>query len=141
MKFIHLLATATAVSLAATPALAQEAEEARTTYSVTMLKLADGADERWLEIRDEYVTPAQEAAGMTPDVVHWVMMNPDYDLIVVSEMPEGLASFDSHANPTREAMFAAMAQMLGGEQQLEALGEEWDTLVESQTTLYTHTHP
>jgi len=106
-----------------------------------MLKLADGADNRWAEIRSEYVDPAREAAGLSPQTVHWVMLNEDYDIIIVSEMPRGMASFDAHANPERAAFWEAMTEAVGGEEALEALGDEWDTLVESSTTIYTHTHP
>ncbi len=141
-KFTTTLAASVAFALMATPAIAQdEPEEPRTTYTVTMLKFADGADDRWNEIMTEYVMPAQEAAGQTPDVIHWVMANPHYDIIVVSELEGGMGSFDTHANPSRDAFFAAMTELVGGEDELEALGEEWDTLVEEQATYYTHTHP
>lgn len=141
LKSLKTLAAAVALTAFATPAIAQEEEEPRTTYSVTMLKLADGADNRWAEIRSEYVEPAREAAGLSPQTVHWVMLNEDYDIIIVSEMPRGMASFDSHANPERAAFWEAMTEIAGGEEALEALGDEWDTLVESSTTVYTHTHP
>lgn len=142
IKLTRTLAASVALMLAATPAIAQdEPEEPRTTYSVTMLKFADGADERWTEIMETYVIPATEAAGQTPDVVHWVMANPDYDIIMVSEMPDGMASFDSHNNPHRAAFMAELTQLVGGEDELATLGEEWDGLVESSVTYYTHTHP
>lgn len=141
MKYTHLLAVATVISLAATPALAQEEEEARTTYAVTALNLADGADERWLEIQTEYIQPARIAAGMSEATIHWVMMNDDYDLIVVAEMPGGMANFDSHAPADQVAFMEALTEMVGGESALEALGEERDKLVEKSMTLYTHTHP
>lgn len=141
LKSLTFLSAAAALALTASPAVAQEQEEPRTTYSVTMLKLADGADNRWAEIRSEYVDPAREAAGLSPQTVHWVMLNEDYDIIIVSEMPRGMASFDAHANPERAAFWEAMTEAVGGEEALEALGDEWDTLVESSTTIYTHTHP
>lgn len=141
-KFTKTLAASVALMFIATPALAQdEPEEPRTTYTVTMLKFADGADDRWNEIMTEYVIPAQEAAGQTPDVVHWVMLNPDYDIIVVSELSGGMATFDSHMDPERAAFMASLTEIVGGEEALETLGEEWDGLVEEQVTYYTHTHP
>ncbi|MWV27838.1 hypothetical protein [Aurantiacibacter rhizosphaerae] len=141
MKFKSLFALAAAFSLSATPAVAQEQEEPRTTYRVTMVDLADGADERWNEIYTTMVVPAREAAGLSPETVHWVMMNPDYDLIIVSEMPRGLAAFDTHANAERDAFYAQMQTIAGGEAQLKALGEEINGLIEKRTELYTHTHP
>ena len=56
-------------------------------------------------------------------------------------MPRGMSTFDTHANPERAAMFAALAEMVGGEEGLEALGDEYGALIESETTFYTHVHP
>ncbi len=142
LKSLKLAAGTAVLALFATPVAAQdEPEEARTTYAVTMIKLADGAEERWDEMRNTYMVPARERAGLAATQVHWVMMNPDYDLILVDEMPRGMSSFDTHANPERAAMLAAMAEIAGGEEALEAIGDEYDELVENETTFYTHVHP
>lgn len=141
MKTVKLMLATAACAVISVPAMAQEEEEPRTTYTVTMIDLADGADDRWAEIRSEYVEPAREAAGLPAQTVHWVMLNEDYDIIIVSEMPRGMASFDSHANPERAAFWAAMTEIAGSEEALEALGDEWDDLVVSSHTVYTHTHP
>lgn len=141
-KSVTTLATSAVLAFAAIPAMAQqEPEEPRTTYAVNMIKFADGADDRWTEIMEDYVNPANAAAGQSPDVVHWIMANPAYDVIVVSEMEAGMASFDAHYNPHRAAFFAAMTEIVGGAAAMEALGEEMDGLVESQVTYFTHTHP
>lgn len=142
MKLLKTVLASAAISMVAVPAIAQEeAEEARTTYAVTMIDLADGADDRWAELHETYVVAAREAAGLAPEVVHWVMINPDYDLIIVRPMPGGMASFDSHANPYRDAFRAEMMNLMGSEENMQAIIEEWDTLVESSTTVFTHTHP
>lgn len=142
LKTLKFATAAAAFALLATPAMAQEeAEEPRTTYSVTLIKLAPGADERWTEIMETYVMPASEAAGQPLPTVHWVMANNDYDLILVTERMEGMAGFDTHANPHRDAFFAAMAQVAGGQEVVEALGEEYPGLVSKEVTYFTHTHP
>lgn len=141
LKFAKILAASTVLACAGMPVQAQEAEEPRTTYRVTLIDLADDADERWLELYDTMIAPARAAAGLSPETIHWVMMNPDYDLMVVMEMPRGLSAFDTHANPEREAFVAQLTQIAGGEEQLETMGEEWDTLTKSEVTFYTHTHP
>lgn len=143
LRSLKLAAAAIAFTVAATPAMAQdEPEEPRTTYAVNMFKFAEGADQnRWLEVIDTYINPAREAAGMSPETIHWVMMNPDYDIIVVGEMPDGMATFDSHAPASRMAFVEALTEMVGGEEQLEALSDEMDGMVEDSVTLYTHTHP
>lgn len=141
MKYTPLLAIATAILLSATPAVAQEEEEPRTTYAVTAIDLADGADDRWFEIQTDYIQPARVAAGMSEATIHWVMLADDYDIVVVAEMPGGMANLDSHAPASRVAYMEALTELVGGEAALEALGEERDTLVEKSMTLYTHTHP
>lgn len=143
LKSLKLAAAATAFAVVATPAMAQdEPEEPRTTYSVTMLEFAEDADqERWLEVIDTYINPAREAAGMAPETVHWVMMNPDYDIMIVAEEPGGMATFDSHAPASRMAFVEALTELVGGEEQLEAMRVEMDAMIEDSTTLYTHTHP
>ena len=76
LKFSKLLVASATLALFATPAQAQDAEEPRTTYRVTMIDLADGADERWAEMHETIIAPAREAAGLAPVTVHWVAMNP-----------------------------------------------------------------
>ncbi|RIV83388.1 hypothetical protein [Aurantiacibacter zhengii] len=143
LESLKIAACAAALALTATPAFAQdEPEEPRTTYAVTMLKFADGADEqRWLEVMDTYVNPAREASGAAAETIHWVMMSPDYDIITVADMPGGMGNFDSHAPAGRMAFVEALTEMVGGEAQLEALREEMEGMIEKSTTLYTHTHP
>lgn len=106
-----------------------------------MIDLADGADERWAEMHETMVVPARAAAGLAPETVHWIMMNPEYDLMVVSEVPRGMSSFDTHANPERAAFVAQLVQIAGGEDELEALGEELDGLIEDTMVFHSHTHP
>lgn len=143
MYIVKTLAAAAAIAAFSTPALAQdEPEEARTTYAVTMFEFADDADqERWLEVIDTYINPAREAAGMAPETVHWAMMNDDVDIILVAEVPGGMATFDSHAPASRTAFVDALTELVGGEAQLEALRTEMDGMTENSRTIYTRTHP
>ncbi|MXO61513.1 hypothetical protein [Qipengyuania oceanensis] len=136
-----------AVTLCATavPALAQDAdnyvEDQRTTYAITMIKLADGAEQRWLEMHEKYVVPARKAAGQSPEVVHFLMLNDDYDLMVVSEMPDGMATFDSHRPASRWAFRQQVNKIAGGADKMPPILEEWDKLEKASKTMYTHTHP
>lgn len=142
MKTLKLLLAAAACTTFAVPAMAQEEEEPRTTYAVTTLEFADGADQnRWLEIMDTMINPAREAAGMEPETIHWVMMNDDFDIILIGNMPGGMANFDSHAPADRMAFIAALRDLAGGEEGLGAMFEEMDGLIEESHTVYTHTHP
>ncbi len=106
-----------------------------------MIDLADGADNRWAELQETMFAPARAAAGLAPVTVHWVMMNPDYDLMLVMELPRGMSTFDTHANAERESFFAELARMAGSDEAMEALGAEYDELIEDELVLFTHTHP
>lgn len=140
MRLTKTILAATALSLLATPALAQD-EEPRTTYAVTVLEFTDDADQdRWLEMRG-MVDAARAQAGLPADTVHWVMLNEDWDIMIVSEMPDGMAAFDTHGTPSRAAFVAALRELAGGAEGLEAWGEEIDAMIEERHTIYTHTHP
>ncbi len=142
MKNLVKIAAATlALSAITLPAAAQEEEEPRTTYAVTVLEFTDDADQnRWLELRG-MVDAARAQAGLPADTVHWVMVNEDWDIMIVSEMPEGMAAFDTHGTPSRAAFLEALTELAGGEDGLEAMGEELDAMIEERHTIYTHTHP
>ena len=140
LKTVTTLA-ATALLVAAMPAFAQDAEEPRTTYRIVMLDLADGKDARWNEMFETYAKPARAAAGLAPETVHWLMMNPDYDIMIVSEVPRGMATFDSHANPERERFMGEIQNIAGGEAAMATLMEEYGSLIEKETVMWTHTHP
>ena len=136
---------AASLAFAAIPATAQDddnyVEEPRTTYAITFIKLAEGAETRWLEMHEKYVVPARKAAGHAPEQVHFVMLNDDYNLIVVREMPDGMAAFDSHRPEARTAFRNEVTKIAGGPDNIQAVIDEWDGLEEKTKTVYTHTHP
>lgn len=135
------LVASAALAFTAAPAMAQDAEPPRTTYEVVMIEFADGGEDRWAEIFETYVVPAHEAAGQTPPVVHWIMMGSDYDVMVLNYRPLGMSAFDTHASPGRDAFMGALAEIVGGPDNLAALGEEYGTLIENESSMWTHTHP
>lgn len=139
--FKHLVMTA-AIACVAIPAGAQNAEpeEARTSYQITFIKLADGADDRWMEILTEDTNPARAAAGLPMPTVHWLVNGP-WDLMLVTEMPDGMATLDSHNPRTGTAYQAALQQRLGSEAAVEALTKEIDALVAGTDRMFSHTHP
>ena len=102
---------AAAIACLSVPALAQDAapEEPRTTYQISFIKLADGADDRWMEILNEHTNPARQAAGLPVPTVHW-LINGRWDLMLVTQMPDGLATLDSHNPRTGAAYQAALRQ-------------------------------
>jgi len=139
-KTIATTLAATTLAFAALPASAQDAEQPRTTYSITFLKFeGDGAD-KWAELNDKYWAPAAEKAGLPPQTVHW-MIDGEYDLMVVREIPRGMASFDTHASPERKAWHDAYVEIVGGEEAVEKLEAENEGLVKDSKRFFSHTHP
>ena len=136
----YLTLAISAACLSASAAAQDGAEEERTTYQVSMLKLDDGAQDRWMEIMEKNLTPALAAAGLPAPQVHWVMAGP-WDILVISEMPDGLGSLDQHVSPTGASYQAALQKQLGSEAAVEALNKELDKLVVDSQRTFTHTHP
>lgn len=141
LKSFRNLALAASAACLSMPAIAQgETEEARTTYQVTMLKLGPDAQNRWGEIMDETVAPARAAAGLPPTQIHWLMAGP-WHIMLITEMPEGLASLDRHVSASGAAYQAALEARLGSEAAVEALNKEMDGLVVESQRTFSHTHP
>ena len=107
IKMLKPALVAAAMAMAATPALAQE-EESRTTWQISAIDVADGGMERCQEIMMEHVIPAYEAEGLAPPQLHWTMMSDDWDMIVMTEVPGGMATFDSHMLASRVALRDAL---------------------------------
>lgn len=123
------------------PAAAQSEPEApRTSYRIVYLKLKPGADERWTELSEKYYGPAQDAAKVKRPVIHWLMTG-TWDLMLVQELPRGMATLDQHETPERAAMRAAMAKVAGSAEAAKKIFDEADSLVADSNTTYSHTHP
>lgn len=125
----------------ATPAAAQEEEQARTTWRILMVDVKDEGQSRWEEIVMEHVIPAYVAAGLDAPSLHWTMLNDDWDMVIVGEIPGGMATFDHHRPAARMALWNALVAQEGSEEAVDALFAELDGLEEKTQSLYTHTHP
>lgn len=136
-----IAATAAALTaIPAAPAMAQEAEEARTTHRIVYVKLADGADARWAEIQETYNARAAQKAGLKPATVHWLMTG-TWDLMLIIEMPNGLAALDTHNPPAQAAYNKAFVEVAGGEEAARKIRDELGALVKDSLVTYSHTHP
>ena len=89
----------------------------------------------------EHVIPAYEAAGLALPQLRWTMMSDDWDMIVMTEVPGGIATFDSHMPASRVALRDALIAKEGSVEAMEALFEELRGLEDDSTTLMTHSHP
>lgn len=140
MKTVNSVAMAAMLLTIGSPVFAQEAPEVRTTYSVNFLRFNRGSDERWDEIMQKYVVPARAAAGLPAQQIHWVAAG-EWDIMLIAEMPGGLATMDSHGGPRNEAFVAEMRKLAGSEAAFDALQAEMNTLIADSTNTFTHTHP
>ena len=138
------LALAAACALAFAPVSAayaqDEPEEARSTFQITYLKFAPGADDRWTEMSDKYFVPAAKAAGLPATQIHW-MMDGQWDIMLVRPMKRGMGTIDAHTGPERKAYEAALERIAGSADADKALNAENAKLVVESPRFYSHTHP
>ncbi len=138
---IALAAACTLAFVPATTLQAQDApEEARTTYQITFLKFAPGADERWNEMMEKYDAPAAKAAGLPATQVHW-LMDGEWNIMLVRPLARGMATIDAHTGPERKAYEAAFLKLAGSKEAEKKLNDESAKLVSSSMRFYSHTHP
>jgi hypothetical protein len=141
IRKISAAIAAASFMLATLPAAAQsESEQPRTTYRIIYLKLKPGADDRWTELSEKYYGPAQDEAKVKRPTIHWLVTGP-WDLMLIQEMPRGLATMDKHETPERTAMRKAMAKVAGGEEAAKKIFDESDALVAESSITLSHTHP
>lgn len=141
IRKLAISVAATAFALTATPALSQEEpEQPRTTYRIEYLKLKPGKEDRWVEMGEKYWGPATDKAGLPQPQIHWMMAGP-WDIMLVMEMPSGLAALDSHNPKERVAFRKAFIEVAGGEEEAKKLWAEDAELVTNTMVTYSHTHP
>lgn len=141
-KIAFSLAAAT-MALTAAPAIAQDddyVEQPRTTWELRFIELAPGAEGAFLESLEKYYNPAREKAGMKPAELHF-LHNVSHDILLVMEMPGGMANFDTHRSDSRMAFRAALIEVTGSEEAMEKLFEESEKLIKAERSVFSHTHP
>ncbi len=130
-----------AASLAfAPPAIAQEEEEARTTYRIEYIKFAPGGAEKWNEAMTEYVNPARAELGFPEQEVHWLMAG-EWEIMIIQEMPGGLAMLDRHVGNRFDALNENIMARIGSEEKATAMRKEIDGMITGTLVTYSHTHP
>lgn len=141
MKLLNTAFAAAALCCVALPVTAQEAEQSRTTWRIQLIDLKDDAGTGFEDLLMDRIIPAYEAAGLPAPQLHWATLNDDYDYVVITEVPGGMATFDSHNPAARTALNAALASSLGSEEAVTAMYAQMNGYVESATNIYTHSHP
>ena len=140
MKIITTALAAATLCLAL-PATAQDGEQARTTWRIQLIDLKDDAGTGFEDILMDTIIPAYEAAGLPAPQLHWAMVNDDYDYVVITEVPGGMATFDHHAPAARAALNAQLESRLGSAEAVTAMFAQMNGFVEHATNIFTHTHP
>lgn len=141
IRKLTIAIAAASMALGAAPAFAQdEPDEARTTYRIEYLKFKPGSGNRWNELGEKYFGPATDEAGLKRPTVHWLMGGP-WDIMMVFEMPRGMASLDSHASPEQAAFRKALIKVAGSEEEAKKIWEEDEALIANSVTTFSHTHP
>lgn len=141
LKIAKTVLAVSAFAVFATPAVAQdEPEPPRTTYRIEYLSFVDGGANRWDEARTQYVVPARAQAGAPEQQVHWLMAG-EWEIMVITEMPDGMADLDTHGSPMGQRINAAITARFANEEAATAARDEIGALVTRSMVTYSHTHP
>jgi hypothetical protein len=142
-----LIAIAMAGAVAAIPgaALAEHHEEGPTIrenaryLNVLLVDIKPGKRGRAEEIIDDYFAKASEAAGTDqPVLVH--LQTGSWDFLVVWRMDDGPVELTYTSTPDGKKWFAALAELTGGEEQAQALWDEYQSLIARSTSMIGHRH-
>lgn len=138
---------AAAIALATIPASASafQDEEGPTIrenvdyLNIIMVDIKPGKRGRAEEIIRDYFRKASENAGTRrPYMVH--LQTGSWDFIVAWDMEDGPAELTYTSNPDGSKWFAALAELAGGEEQAQALWDEYQSLIARSTSMIGHHH-
>ena len=138
---------AAAIALAAIPAavLADGHEEGPTIrenvdyLDIIMIDIKPGKRGRAEEIIDDYFSKASKAAGTPePYLVH--LQTGSWDFLVAWDMADGPAELTYTNNPDGAKWFAALTELAGGEEEAQALWDEYQSLIARSTRMIGHHH-
>lgn len=127
MKKLGFAALA-AMSLCASPVMAQDAEIERNNLDWWYVTYANFDDDKreWVEEwQENVIIPAHEAAGMRPPI--FVHMNTgNWDMIIFNHMPEGPDMMTWASNPMGEKLNAEALKIVGSQEDLDAGRKAYD---------------
>ena len=142
-----LIAIAMAGAVAAIPvaAVAEHHEEGPTIrenadyVNIILVDIKPGKRDRAEEIISDYFEKASEAAG-TPQPVLVHLQTGSWDFLVAWPMKDGPVQLTYTATPEGKKWFAALSEMTGGEEQAQALWDEYQSLIARSTSMIGHRH-
>jgi len=145
MRKLFALAMAGAMAAVPSAALADGHEEGPTIrenadyLSIIMVDIKPGKRGRAEEIIDDYFAKASEAAGtQQPYLVH--LQTGSWDFIVAWNMEDGPAELTYTSNPDGAKWFKALSELAGGEEEAQALWDEYQSLIARSTRMIGHHH-
>ena len=142
-----LLAIAMAGAVAAIPgtAIADGHEEGPTIrenavyLNVILVDIKPGKRGRAEEIIREYFEKASDSAGTRqPILVH--LQTGSWDFMVVWRMDDGPAELTYTSTPDGKKWFAALTEIAGGEEEAQAIWDEYQSLIARSTSMLGHRH-
>lgn len=108
--------------------------------SITHAKFAPGSRERAFEIINEYFAKAGEAAGTPPPMLAVHYQTGKWDAAWVWVMDGGMADLEWYRSADDIAWYGALIEIMGGEEEADALMKEWSGLIADAVTEVGHYH-
>lgn len=145
MRKIATIAAAAALAAIPSVVVADGHEEGPTIrenvdyLNIVMIDIKPGKRGRAEEIIDDYFAKASQAAGtQQPYLVH--LQTGSWDFIVAWNMEDGPVELTYTNNPDGAKWFAALAELTGGEEQAQALWDEYQSLIARSNSMLGHHH-
>lgn len=145
MKKLTSICVAAALAAIPAVALAEHHEEGPTIrenaeyLNIIMIDIKPGKRDRAEEIIENYFSKAAKAAGtQEPYLVH--LQTGSWDFIVAWNMKDGPVQLTYTSNPDGKKWFAAMSELAGGEEQAQAIWDEYQSLIARSNSMLGHHH-
>ncbi len=145
MKKLVLIAAALGLAMPTVPAAAQEANTPQRMEDVTwarvvMTKFKQGKRARAMEIIENYFAKADNQTGRDSGIHGIHFDTGDWDAVYVFPMNGGPSDMTWATSPDDIAWMGEMAKLAGGQEQAMAIIEEFDSLIQTQTSYVGHAH-
>ncbi len=106
----------------------------------TAIKFRSGKRERSMEIIGEYFAPAAEKAGVAAPAMVLHMQTGRWDMVVIWDLEGGMADLEWYRTPNDIKWFEALVELAGGEDEANAIWQEYVTSIADSTTEVGHYH-
>lgn len=108
--------------------------------SIAHAKFHPGKRERAMEIIAEYFVKAGEKAGTSPPMLTIHYQTGKWDAVWIWDLEGGMADLEWYRSADDLAWWAALTEIMGGEDKAEELMAEWSSLIADGYTEVGHYH-